>query len=733
MRNTAYDVPVFVAKGVKTSGHVSELQPLEIGIFDTKTSSIATASGNGKEFYLAGGKPHTRDSLAKFYSGMLDPKKSSPFKGKELISFEKAYPSRPSNEEWVIGYDGTAGSVGLTFEKNKQYKLKVRLFGEAALKKYNREVERVIHLSTFVCDDGTYCDGDCVDKTIDYKKTTIEYVKKINEDVELQEFKIKAYPVFDDYNATATTAAFTGGTLTSGTPVLTVTTVQGVITAVTVTGTYSYSANPTGVIITNATGGSGATFTISGSGSAVTVTVTNGGSGYTYASKNAYKYQIIVNDNGDADALFALERAYPTLKIKRVGYLSGKSVYEVVNLTAAPADFTPTSDVLLAACGTCPIGYTLVTGYDVWIVSRQLNTTTDLEDTASQNAFAAAVTTAYVSSTDGAISGTGVYLGVVDGSAKVKMNVYSGKVLVPASSTADQVEKIASTPSTCIASAPSAVSWVLSESGYSITRSLKVTLLDADCSGTVVATTADVVASLADVTSYVSGSVVDATGSDVCSKSFTITQRSQYMTDLCESPDVAKYDTLPTFRGVRWVEVVPTTAVNTTVKAGIRFTAPYFSVKYNDASFAPDEFSDSEPMQMQVSIYDQSGNPCLFAKNGLGKRTKQGKYRRLSGEFVARQVIRGGAYFTYEQWQNEPRIREVMDNNILSTTDRTKYYVAYYLRFKDSRGDNNFNQASEIFEPIVFIEENLTSVQTAFENSLLAVTSKFNVELETRG
>lgn len=647
MRNTAYDVPVFVAKGVKTSGHVSELQPLEIGIFDTKTSSIATVSGNGKEFFLAGGKAHTRDSLAKFYSGMLDPKKSSYFKGKDLISFEKAYPSKPQNEEWVIGYDGTAGSVGMTFEKNKQYKLKVRLFGEAAFKKYNREVERVIHLNTFVCDDGTYCDGDCVDKTIDYKKTTIEFVKKINEDVELQEFKIKAYPVFDDYAVT---------------------------------------------------------------------------------TANTYKYQITVNDNGDADALFALERAYSTLKIKRVAYLNGKSVYEVVNVATSPSSFTPTSDVLLAACGTCPVGYTLVNGYDVWIVSRELNTTTDLDDTASQATFAASIVTAY-----SATSGSGVYLGISEGVAKVKFNIASGTVVVIASGTSDQVEKIASTPSTCTASAPSAISWTLSESGYSVTRSLKVTVVDADCSNTVIATTADVITSLVGVTSYVSGSVADATGSDVCSKSFTITQKSHYMTDLCESPDVASYDALPTFRGAQWVEVVPTTAVNTTVKAGIRFTAPYFSTKFNDASFAPDEFYDSEPMQMEVSIYDQSGNPCLFTKNGLGKRTKQGKYRRLSGEYVARQIIRGGAYFTYEQWQSDPRIREVMDNNVLPTTDRNKYYVAYYLRFKDSRGDTNFNQASEIFEPIIFVEENLVSVQIALENALLAITSKFDVELKTRG
>jgi hypothetical protein len=647
MRNTAWDVPVFVAKGVKTSGHVSDLKPLEIGIFDSKTSSVATASGNGVEFFLAGGKPHTKDSIAKFYSGMLDPKKSAFFKGRDLISFEKAYPSKPQNEEWVIGYDGTASSVGLSFEKNKQYKMKVRLFGEAALKKYNREVERVIHLNTFVCSDGTYCDGNCVDKTIDYKKSTIAWVKKINEDVELQEFKIKAHPVFDDYSATVA---------------------------------------------------------------------------------NTFKYQITVSDNGNADGLFAVRRAYPSLQIQRVGYLSGKSTYEVVNLVSAPASFAPTSDVLLAACGACPVGYTLVAGYDVWVVSRQLNTTTDLDDSASQIVFAASIVTAY-----SATAGTGVYLGVSEGVARVKFNIASGTVVVPASATADAVEKLAAQPATCTPGAVSAISWVQSGSGYTTTRTLKVTILDQDCSGAVIATTADVLASLSGVVSYVSGSVLDATGVDVCSKSFTISQKSNMMTDLCESPDVATYDALPTFKGVQWTEVIASGVANTTVKAGIRITAPYFSVKFGDSSYAPDEFVDSEPMQMELSIYDQSGAPCLFALNGLGKKTRQGKYRRLSGEFVAKQIIRGGAYFTYEQWQADPRLREVLDNNILPTTDRNKYYVAYYLRFKDSRDNINGGQVPLLFEPIIFVEEGLVSVQTALENALLSVTSKFNVELEKRG
>ncbi len=731
MRNLTWNIPVFVAKLVKTSGHVSDLKPLEIGIFDRKTSSVATASGNGIEFFIGSGSAHTKDKLSKFYGGMTDPKKSSFFKGKDLISFEKAFPQKPENEEWVVGYNGDPNSKGLTFEKNKQYILKVRLFGEGVVKKYQREVERTIHLNTFACTDGSYCAGDCPDKTVDYKKTTIEWVKKINEDVELREFKLKTYPVFDDYNATATTAAFTGGTGTAAT--VSVQTSQGVITGITVLTPGAYSVAPTGLSITNAGGGSGATFTIQTTGSSpnitVTgVTVTNGGSGYTYATPNSFVYDLTVPDNGDADALFAIQRAYPSLKIERVSYALGRSTYRVIGLPSAPANYTPTSSVLLAACGTCPAGYTLTAGFDTWIVTRQLNTTTDLDNDAARTAFAATIVSAY-----SATSGSGVFLGVSEGSAKVKINVTSGTAVVPATDTSDSVEKIASTPATCVPSAPSAVSWVQTASGYTVTRNLRLTVNALNCSDGVNETVTDVVASLASVSSYVSGSASDVTANNqACSKTFQISQRSKFMTDRCESPDVAEYDELPTFRGVQWVGVVDT-SVNTTVKCGIRFTAPFISIQFGDESFAPDEYYDNEPVKMEVSVYDQSGNPCSFTENGKGIRVKQPKYRRLSGEFVARDVIRNGAYFTYEQWSQDPRMREVMDNTVLSIIDRNKYYVAYYLKFKESRGDANFNQFGQIWEPIIYVEEGLTSVQTALENALLAITAKFNVELQKRG
>jgi hypothetical protein len=644
--STGYNIPVFLVKGVKTSGHVSDLKPLELGIFDRSTYSVATASGNGTEFFLAGGKPHTKDEFSKFYKGMKEPKMGSFFKGKDLIAFEKVFPQVPENEEWVFGYNGDPNSKSLLFEKNKQYMVKVRLFGEYVYRKYQRSVERVIHLDTFVCGDGS-CTGDCEDQQIDRIKSTKAWAEKIQNDVELSEFGLQVHTVFDNWAAT---------------------------------------------------------------------------------TPNRFNYSINVWDNGDADALFTLQRAYPALTIERTAFSKGVSTYTVKDRpSGAPANFTPTADVLLAVCGACPAGYTTVAGFDSWIVTRQLSVSDDLDNDAAKTAFAAAVVTAY-----SATVGTGVFLGIADGAALVKFNIASGTAVAPAADTSDIVEKVASTPTTCTPAAPAAISWTESDAGYVVTRNLTVTVNALDCAEGVQAVTADVIASLASVPSYVSGSASDITAvGQACSKTFQITQRSKMMKDKCESADLAEFDALPTFEGLYWTPAVDT-SVNTTVKAGIRIAAPFGSIKFGDSSFAPDEFYDSKPIQMEVSVYDQSGNPCSFTENGKGVKVKEGKYSRLSGEHVAREIIKGGAYFTFEQWSMDPRMREVMDNNVLSTVDRKKYYVAYYLKFKESRGDNNFGQFGQIWEPVLFVEEGATSVQTALENALQAVTAKFDVELKKR-
>src|SRR6478609_7376563 len=393
MNNQEFSLPVYIAKGVKTSGFFWDLGPLEVAIFDSVTNAVATASGNGKQFYLGGGSIHTKDELTPFYFGMKEGRKSQPFLGKDIISFEKSYPQRPRNEEWVLGYGGGADDNSLVFECNKRYQLKIRLYGEPAFRLAGKSMEKVVSLVTPCCD--VQCSDDCVDNTIDPKIQVQEWVKAINDNPDLKGWKLKAQPVFEDYQPVAL---------------------------------------------------------------------------------NSFIYSLSVVDNGDVAAQQDVERAYPTSDITRVSYINGRSVYEIRGISSAPATFTPKVYGVLADCETCPTGYTLVTGYDQYLIHRNLNTTTDLDDDASRTTFAGTIATAY-----SAISGSAVYVGQSEGLAHVRISVTAGTTVNIASGTADIVEKIGSQPSICTPPAASALTWVRSGSGNISQRQLTITITGEDC------------------------------------------------------------------------------------------------------------------------------------------------------------------------------------------------------------------------------------------------------------
>lgn len=647
MTNSSFGYPVIVAKGVATDKHVADLLPLEFGVFDKKTNSVATAAGNGKEFYLAFGSPHTKDQLTKFYSGMRAPKKSESFLGKEVVSFQKAYPQRPKNEEWVLGYSGSSDDNSLVFECGKNYEFKVKLFGEPAFQRFNKTVERIISYQTPCCGDD--CNAPCDGTKLDVKEHTRKLAEAINNDVELRELKIHAQPVFSDFSATVA---------------------------------------------------------------------------------NAWFYELTVSDNGDADALFAVQRAYAYGKdISRKSYVNGKSTYIVGPRTSAPANFTPSSPVLLSNCGTCPDGYTLSTAYDTWIVRRVVAQGTDLDDNTAKATYAAAVVTAY-----SGVGGSGVFLGLDGAVAVVKINIAAGTAVAPVANTSDVVEKIASVPAVCTPDAGATpIAWVEAEAGYTTTRYLTVTVGKLDCSEAVDTVVGDIEASLAHVPSFVVGSATDITPvGDACTKKFRITQTSQFMKDKCESPDVAVYDVLPSFQGYVWTPASTEGVYDASIKAGIRISAPFYSVQFGDCSFTPDEYYDAEPLRMEISIWNQNLNNCLIGSDPKGRKVVDPVYRRLYGEFVVRHYIRGSQYFKFMNWEEENRIREIIDNTALSTVPRNKYYVAYFLKYKAYKGAENFDKEGEFFESVIYVEEGDKATQVALENAIQAVTSKFGVSLEDR-
>ncbi len=735
MENFSFHYPVIVAKQVATDKHVADLAPLEVGIIDRKTNSVATSAGNGKEFYLAYGSPHTKDQLTKYYNGMKAPKKSEFFLGKEMVSFEVARPQRPENEEWVLGYGGAKDDNTLVFECGKDYQFKVTLYGEPAFGKFNKTVERIISYQTPCCDDS--CSADCDTFKLDVKEHTRKLAEVINNDVELREFKLHAQPVFSDFSTTSANSYYYTLTVPDNGDAAAQFAVERAYSKTYqikrisyVNGKSTYEVGPLASLPT--------AFTPT---SSVLLTACDGTcpSGYTVSP---------VEDVWMISRPLAGTEDLSTANLRQTYANTVAASYfgKTFNATTAVDDSTETittptahgfsagqAVVFSVATGLIVGGITAGTTY--YVISAGL-TSTNFRVSTTRGGSAVNLTDAVGTNTV-TPAGT-VFLNQTGDVANIKVTLPDGTAV--AALLADSVVQLASTIAECTPAAESSVAWVQSQAGYTTTRTLEIVVRVLDCTEAIPDTVADIVASLSNSPSYVADSATDATdvsGSglnrDYCIKRFQITQTSHFMKDECQSPDVAEYDVLPSYKGYVWaVPAATPAAYDATIAGGIRISAPFYSVSFGDCSFQPEEYWDNQPLRMNISTWNQDGNNCLFGDEPVGRKVKDPKYQRLFGEGVIRHYIKGSGYFKFMNWEAEPRIREVIDSNYLSVVKRNAYYVAYYLKFKSSKGEDNFDTKGEYFEPVIYVEEGDLTTQLALENAIQAISTKWGVTLQER-
>lgn len=275
--NYEFGLPIFVVNnGVATSGHTKDLVSGQASIFDRQTWNVATASGNGDEFFLAMGSYHTRDNLTKFFAGMQRSLKSYFFRGRDIDQFEVSLPQRIQNEEWVIGYDGSGApnAFGVStaannfqFQCGTDYQLRVTLKGEPIYRVFGKTLEHIVSLSTAACADPS-CTTGCVGP-LDVVAYTKQFADNINNHPELKLLGVRAKAVLSTYTAPSTQATVAVA--------LAATTVAGIRI---ITQGAGYTSAPT-VAITGG-GGTGATATATVAGGSVTgFTITAAGSGFT--------------------------------------------------------------------------------------------------------------------------------------------------------------------------------------------------------------------------------------------------------------------------------------------------------------------------------------------------------------------------------------------------------------------------------------------------------------------
>jgi len=143
---------------------------------------------------------------------------------------------------------------------------------------------------------------------------------------------------------------------------------------------------------------------------------------------------------------------------------------------------------------------------------------------------------------------------------------------------------------------------------------------------------------------------------------------------------------------------VPSTTPNTAgakVSATVMFVGAYVDTVFGNCSFDTRDHYNAEPVEIIVSLLDETGNPC----NDCGVATQTpGSMQQTQGEEVIRELIMSERYrqSPYNQGNaDSARIREIeMSDELLASVDRSKTYKAYYIQHSVPR----FNNPTGVFD-----------------------------------
>ena len=440
------------------------------------------------------------------------------------------------------------------------------------------------------------------------------------------------------------------------------------------------------------------------------------------------KYCLSLCDKGDVIALQRVQSQAPVgVTVVRTSRVESISTYQFCQLTAAvaPVAFTQTGSIALAVCGSCtglPGSPTLVPEKDVYLVRRPLAGSEVLTSDAARDTFADTVGTAYGVAADA----DKIFLGQDGAVALIQIKVAANAVV--AALLADTVEFSHTEQASCSYADATPVAWVTCGVGISSSRTLTTKLARPICdqAGNRLA---ELTALLATFTG-ISGLTLVA--GVACVDEYTIVQKSKDCLDEgCLTENVSfTYEDLPSLDNAIWEVDTPGVA-NVNRKCGIRVTAGYVDPKFGNCSFDPHDYYNDEPIKFELAVFDEDANACDYNTLPTVFRSKAGTIQRQTGEYVVREVLmKTEAYLKHViQYDNDTRMREAFDMNLLDSIDRTAFYDLYYVTFNDSYHIMDRKNESEKFTAVFAFKEGDASAK-AFEVGPLAIlTAKSGVAL----
>lgn len=114
--------------------------------------------------------------------------------------------------------------------------------------------------------------------------------------------------------------------------------------------------------------------------------------------------------------------------------------------------------------------------------------------------------------------------------------------------------------------------------------------------------------------------------------------------------------------------------------------AAYVDAQFGNCSFSPFDKFDVEPIRINLSMVDETGDPCVDICLTPTELTP-GYQGKGYGETLVREYILFKRYLQ-ESWMEDPRFREVMDGEFHTDIDRNAKYYVYHILHSVPRKTN---------------------------------------------
>jgi hypothetical protein len=660
MENFSYHIPFYVVTGgIATSGHSSDLTAGKVGLFDRQTFSVATSIGNGKEFFFAQGSIGGRD----WYNQPVTESHKSPFfLGKDVEDMYLSLPQTIQNEEWVLGYNGSASSVSLKFRTGVATRVKFYFHGQPIYRFFNGPKEYVVSYTPKEDCTEPCAGSDCPDEITDCLTHTQTLINLINEHTELKKFGVRAGHVVSPFSATtANMLKYCIDICDNGDA----TALQAI-----------QAQAPTGVSVTrSARVGSTSTYTFC--------------------------------QHEDDDAPSAFQQSGSVLaavcdECPTGSFLIGaKDVFIIRRPIVGGEDFSTAA-------------------------ARDTYANTVWSDYATQESITSTTSTTSTTTAAGTFNADATFVANDNGVAVVKVKFPEGTELDPAIGTdtiefshTEQAVCVFDSPA-------SIAWEECGEGVRSTRTLKIKALNRLDCNaGDRLADLATILAGVIGIdidsltkiagTDCVDDYTVEQNSMDCLAVDECLT-----------NPVTFTYDSLPAVDNKMWEVVPETVVADDTRKCGIRVTAGYIDPKFGNCSFDPMDYYETEPIKMEVSLLQEDGDRCDAAEWPSVHQSKIGRISRQSGEWVVREVImKTDAYLKHmDQFSMNPRMREAFDQNLLSLVDRNAFYNLYYIRYKASYGASFRKNEQETFTTVFAFKEGDAAEQLFVTNVVDVLTAK---------